>query len=255
MKRGLYFLVMLCCVSCADKPHPENEPEVLTEQEAPAMSVPTMMGAPIPFPQIEDNLAHDTLLIQITFDLQDGTFMMVASNTRAEEQLDAGDRNAGLRLYHYRLGKDGSPEMLARSSSALDSWTMFPTFFADPKNEGSYIILANLGERNSWGQKVIRFNDQGYNDLGFLNVAALKAREDDEEGQLRSITIAPHARVGAEGDALLFTFELDELLLYDDLRGGVDRTIQASRVSYRYNEAEGMVLYIDGEARHEEQAS
>lgn len=211
--------------------------------------------APIQFEQIEDNIRHDTLLIQTTFDLNDGTFLMVASHKLSEEKLNEGDREAGLRLYHYRAKPDSTYEIISRSSSANDSWTMFPTFFKDPIKVGSYIILANFGERNSWGQKVIRFNVEGFTDMGYLNIAKIERIGEGEEVELKHRTIAPDTRISSEGSELVFTFDLDELILFDDLRGVLDQPIEARRIQYRWSEEEGLLLYIDGEVRRDEQPS
>ncbi len=251
----IHGLILISLVACADKPHTENAPEVVIAADTTSLGDTGRAGAPIPFPQVDDNISHDTLLIQTTFELGDGTYIMVASNNKAEEMLDAGDRNAGLRLYHYRLKKDGSAEILATSTSASDSWTIFPTFFEDPINNGSQIILANFGDRNSWGQKGIRFDDRGFHDLGFLNVAAIERVVLDAEVDTKLLNIAPHTRISSEGNDLVFRFLAEEILLYDDLRGGLDQTMAGDRVNYRWNANDGMVLYIDGEARRDQESS
>ena len=245
-------MIAFGAVGCTD----ETDPERTEDRTELTIERPDRdPSLPIAFEQIDDNVKHDTLLIQTTFDLKDGTFLMVASHKLSEEKLNEGDREAGLRLYHYRAKPDSTYEILARSASANDSWTMFPTFFADPIEEGSYIILANFGERNSWGQKVIRFGDQGFTDLGYLNLAKIERQGEGEEMELKHRNIAPETRVTREGDQLVFSFALNELILFDDLRGVLDQPIEAGRVQYRWSEAEGMVLYIDGEARREEQPS
>ena len=253
MKNWIVPIVTLIgVVGCGEKTDPQDRsevPEVKVERPL------TEGGSPTAFEQLDDNIKHDTLLIQTTFDLEDGTYLMIASHKLSEEKLNEGDREAGLRLYHYRTMPDSTYEIIARSSSANDSWTMFPTFFPDPIEEGSMIILANFGERNSWGQKVIRFNAEGFRDLGYLNVAKIERQGEGEEMELKHRNIAPDTRITREADQLVISFELDELILFDDLRGVLDRPIEAGRVQYRWSEAEGMVLYIDGTARHEEKPS
>lgn len=239
-------------LGCSEKAERKETPE---GTEPPKLEVPSPASSPITFEQIEDNVKHDTLLIQTTFDLTDGTYLMVASHTLAEERLDEGDRSAGLRLYHYRVLPDSTADIIARSSSARDSWTMFPTFFKDPSEDGSYIVLANFGDRSSWGQKVIRFNAQGFADLGFLNVAAIERTRDGDEEVMKLLNIAPHTRISSEGNELVFTFEVEDLLLYDDLRGVLQQPIDADRIAYRWSEAEGMRLFIDQQIRVDEQPS
>ena len=253
MKSWIVPIVTLIGVAgCGEKADPQDRSEI------PEVKVELPIrdgGSPIGFEQLDDNVKHDTLLIQTTFDLEDGTYLMIASHKLSEEKLNEGDREAGLRLYHYRAKPDSTYEIISRSSSANDSWTMFPTFFTDPIEQGSMIILANYGERNSWGQKVIRFSDQGFTDLGYLNVAKIERQGEGEEMELKHRTIAPHTRISNEGNTLVFTFDLDEVILFDDLRGVLDQPIDAGRVQYRWSEAEGMVLYVDGEARRKQQPS
>jgi hypothetical protein len=247
--RSLWIVALLLIASCDPQ---ERKEERTSIEPAPAPSTAVTDGDAIQFPQIDDNITNDTLLIQTTFDLGDGTFLMVASHSQTEERLDAGDRNAGLRLYHYKLDS-GSPVILATSSSAHDSWTMFPTFFKDPRGKG-YILLCNFGERDSWGQKVIRFDQGGFTDMGFINAAMIERNEDEDDGMtLRSI--APSTKVTWHTDEIRFTFEGDELLLFDDLRGNIDLPIEAKRVSYRWDQRAGMRLFIDGEERREDEPS
>jgi hypothetical protein len=242
--------LILLIAACAEKPHPEAEPEVVV---APAPVAPGV--GPLAFPPVDDNISHDTLLIQTTFDLRDGTYIMVASHMQVEERLDAGDRDAGVRLYHYRLNEHGAPDILAVSSSAGDSWTMFPTFFNDPVRSDAMIILANLGERSSWGQKVIRFDANGFQDLGFLDLAAIERVVHEDEVDTKLLKIAPHTRVTAEENDLIFKFTSDEVHLYDDQRGTLDQAIAGDRITYRWKAADGMVLHVDGEARPKQEPS
>ena len=61
--------------ACSDSAPPSNTPLVKAEKP----------GGVVDFQVIDDNVQHDTLLIQVTFDLGDGKSLMVASNV--EEQL------------------------------------------------------------------------------------------------------------------------------------------------------------------------
>src|SRR5436190_11157997 len=92
------------------------------ENTLPSPTATPIGFAPLALKEVDDNLHHDTLLIQVTFDLGDGSFVMVASNM--EETFE------GVRLYRYRFEKDSALKMIAVSSPAYDSWTMLPTFFA-----------------------------------------------------------------------------------------------------------------------------
>lgn len=194
--------------------------------------------APIELPQLEDNVRHDTLLIQTTFAMGDGTFLMVASHM--------DDTFEGLRLYHYRTLPDSNAEVLHVSPPGYDSWTMFPTFFHDPRDGQGWIILANLGEKGSWGQKVFHLDDHGFEDLGFLDVAFAETIDGGE----RLGNVARRTRIEAEGDALVFRFDARLLHLYDDLRGGLDTALPGMDVSYRWSPESGMVLWVKGAAHH-----
>ena len=256
MKLPVAFLPLpILLLACGEKPRSAPEIDAINETVPVPIEDPDRTFGPLSFEQVDDNIAHDTLFIQTTFKLPDSSFVMVAMNKAEDPTEDQMERVAGLRLVHYRIDRKGEPEMLAYSSPAYDSWTMFPTFFPDPINEGAYIILANFGERNSWGQRVIRFGDQGFTDLGYLDIAAIEHNGEGDEAEVKLRNIGPHTRIGAIENEIIISFELDEMLLYDDLRGGLEQPIKAGRVQYRWSEAEGMLLYIDGEARREEQPS
>jgi len=211
-----------------------------------------MAGAvfsPLRIVPIDDNVRNDTLLVQTTFDLGDGTFVMTASHVEAD------DRNGGLRLYRYRPLPDSNAAILHASAPAYDSWTMLPTFFRDPRDSAAWIVLANFGERQSWGQKVFRLDAKGFTDLGFLNVA-LPKHFAEEDGGPKLVGIGPGTRVEGDGEGLLFRFAVDKLHLFDDLSAredgsGLDLVLPGGRITYRWNAAEGMVLHIDGSPRKE----
>lgn len=213
-----------------------------TTEKEDAVAVPTAMGlAPIAYKQVEDNLQHDTLLIQTTFDLGDGTFVMVASHVQ--------DTFEGLRLYRYRPGINGAPEMLAISNPGYDSWTMLPTFFGDdPKATNDLWVLANFGERESWGQKVMRLG-KGFTDIGFLDLAYPERMTEDGVPRLKRNNIAPYMRMHAAGDSTVFTFDCDSVFVYDDLNGSYDIVLPAASVWCIHREGQGLSLWINGEER------
>jgi hypothetical protein len=249
--RSLWIFLFLLIAGCDPQ---ETKEERTSVDPVPAPTTTATDGAAIQFPQIDDNITNDTLLIQTTFDLGDGTFLMVASHSQTEERLDAGDRNAGLRLYHYKL-EEGTPVILATSTPALDSWTMFPTFFKDPLQPEGYIILANFGARDSWGQKVIRFNKDGLEDLGFLKIALVERVKEEAEEQVRQRNIAPHTVILPEANGWSINFSAAEVMLFDDLRGGTDVIMPGSAVSYHWEPTKGITLIVNGEERLEEKAS
>ncbi len=228
--KHITLVAALLLVGCSEGVPKEEgsstEPVATTDAEA---------FAPITFPQVDDNLKHDTLLIQVTFDMGDGSFLIVASHY--EETFD------GLRLYHYRPKADSSAEMLHVSAPAYDSWTMFPTFFRDPHNDKAFILLTNLGERESWGQKVFRLDHAGFHPLGFLDVAAIDPQ--GEAGTDRLISAAKSARVEPEGNGLLFRFNAESVRLFDDQQGLLNVDLKGDAVMYRWSPEEGMVLWVN----------
>lgn len=202
-----------------------------------AVDLPHGTLAHVPFPLIDDNIRHDTLLIQVAFDLGDGTFVMVGSNVE--------DSFEGLRLYRYSLLPDSNAQVLAVSAPAYDSWTMLPTFFRPKARGGSFIVLANFGERQSWGQKVMLLDSTGFKDLGFIDAAWPERMSESDSSWIRLGSIAPFTTIASSEEGLVFSFTCDSLHLFDDLRGGVDVMLPAARVRYRLNE-DGFALGVDG---------
>ncbi|QQR85718.1 MAG: hypothetical protein IPJ76_14075 [Flavobacteriales bacterium] len=185
------------------------------------------------FPQVADNIKHDTLAVQITFDLLDGTHLMVAAN--AEETFE------GLALYRYRARPDSSSEVLARSSPAYDSWTMFPTFFRAPDKSWPLVVFANFGEKQSWGQKLMLLDSNGFSDTGFLEVALPVRVNEQDSAYLKRESIAPFLRLF--GDSL--EFACDSLYIYDDGAGGRDRIVAARAARYVLGNGQP-ILYLEG---------
>ncbi len=192
----------------------------------------------INFPQIADNIRHDTLAIQTTFDLGDGTFVMVAAN--AEETFE------GLRLYRYELQPDSNAKIITASAPAYDSWTMFPTFFGKPGDSTSYIVLANFGEKQSWGQKMMLLDKSGFSDMGFLEAARPVRVVEPDTAYLKRESIAPSVR-WTHADLRAFEFAGDSVYLYDDGKGGQDYVIAADRLKCQQN-GNAIQLWIDGAA-------
>ncbi len=192
----------------------------------------------IHFPQVADNIQHDTLAIQTTFDLGDGTFVMVAAN--AEETFE------GLRLYRYELLPDSNARIIAASAPAYDSWTMFPTFFGKPGDSTSYVVLANFGEKQSWGQKMMLLDKSGFSDMGFLEAARPVRVAESDTAYLKRESIAPFVR-WTQAASRAFEFAGDSVYLYDDGKGGQDYVIAADRLKCQQN-GNAIQLWIDGAA-------
>ena len=198
--------------------------------------------SPYEFAQVEDNLQHDTLLIQTTFDLGDSTYIMVASNV--SETFD------GLRLYRYRFGADSTVQMMAISSPAYDSWTMLPTFFPidTARPTDAMWVLANFGEKESWGQKLL-WLDEDFTDMGFMEVALPERVMEDDQLTLKRRSIAQHMRFSERGDTTVFQFACDSVFLYDDQAGHMDQVLPGRAVHFTFHREEGLSLWVGGTKR------
>ncbi len=220
-------------------------------QQTAEESQPSVAESPVPgsrafrYRAVEDNVRHDTLLIQTTFDLGDGSFVMVASHR--DEKFE------GLRLYRYRPKADSSAEMIAISSPAYDSWTMLPSFFGSDSTRTSDLrVLANFGERESWGQKLLKLDGAGFHDLGFIDAALPERTVEDGVHVLKRRNIAERARVEIAGDSTWIRFACDSVFLYDDQRGSYDLVLPAAKLKY-LSAPEGLSLWINEEKREVKQ--
>lgn len=192
---------------------------------------------PLALAHLDDNVRHDTLLIQTTFGLDDGTYVMVASNVEETRE--------GLRLVHYRPRPDSSAEVIAISKPGYDSRTMLPIFHRGPDPAAGLLVLANMGERDSWGQEVFLLKDNRFQELGFLDLAVPSWEQGDEGPVRRLVSIAPNTVVQGPVDDLSISFRTDSVLLYDDQRGHHELTLPAHRVRYSIRDGRA-VLLIDG---------
>ncbi len=229
-------ILLAMLASCAPKGETDPAPEATsTVRDVPGT-------APYPFRQFDQNLAHDTLLVQTTFDLGDSTYIMVASNV--EETFE------GLRLYRYRFRPDSTAELMAVSSPAYDSWTMLPTFFPldTVYPDDANWVLANFGEKESWGQKLMLL-DWEFTDMGFMDVALPERVVEDDTLRLKRRNVAPYMRYSTPGDTAVWMFACDSVYLYDDQQGTLDQVLQASRLRYTFHPNEGLALWVDGKKR------
>lgn len=195
---------------------------------------------------VDDNIRHDTLLIQTTFDMGDSSYVMVASHVEP--------RFEGVRLYRYMVLPDSNARILSYSNGAYDSWTMLPTFFPIPDPPGTYLVLANFGERESWGQKLI-YMDSTFTDLGFIDLAFPERITEGDTAFMKRTNIAPYGRLALHNDTAVFTFECDSLFLYDDMAGHNDLILPAHTIRYTYHPDTGLELWRDGQRRAVKQPS
>ncbi len=235
MKSWSGFVLILCIVTSCTNEVPKG-----ANTSTAVRSDLNGFSGPLEYAVVPDNVVHDTLLVQVTIDLQDGTNIMVASNM--EEKFE------GLRLYHYRALPDSSAEVISVSVPAYDSWSMLPTFFGPGKGMNGTWMAANFGERESWGQKLF-WCENGFQDLGFIDVAFPEHIVEQDTTYLKRTTIAPHMRFGQSNDTALFVFDCDSVYIYDDLKDRTDYVVPSTSVRYTYHPNTGLVLWINGEPR------
>lgn len=213
------------------------EPAANTTIPAPDSTAALPAWKVLDLPIMADNVRHDTLLVHTTYDLGDGLFLMAAQNNDYNKE--------GIRLYLYRPKADSSAEILACSKPGYDSETMLPTFFASGNKAEGLVIIANMGERQSWGQEAFWLKDNAIKSLGFLDVAVRDWKTVDDSTYQYRASIAPRTEVrGAEG-TFEFRFTGDSLQLYDDLQGHMEVMLPASAVRYRSGEGKA-TLIING---------
>ncbi len=236
MRTSIGSIATVLLVGCGG----QENPPTTTPRNRPDAVRSALGFEPLAFKIVDDNLRHDTLLTQVTLDMSDGSFVMVASNV--EETFE------GLRLYHYRFAVDSAVNMLAVSNPGYDSWTMLPTFFPTDTSSGDMWIIANMGERESWGQKLIRFGS-GFADMGFLDVALPERVMEDDTLRLKRRNIGPSMRVSEHNDTAYFRFACDSVFLYDDQAGAYDVVRDAQSVFFTFQRSEGLALWVNGQKR------
>lgn len=233
MIRVLAPTLLLLITGCGQSPAP-------TAIDASTGTVDTTAPLPVwtrlDLPILADNVRNDTLLVHTTYDLGEGVFLMAAQNNNYNKE--------GIRLYLYRPKADSSAEIIAWSKPGYDSETMLPTFFMSGDKADGLVIIANMGERQSWGQEAFWVKDNTIKSLGFLDVAVRDWKTvDDSTYQFRT-SIAPRTQVNGAKGVFIFTFSGDSLQLYDDLQGHSEVMLPASAVRYRYDN--DWVLWLNG---------
>ncbi|MBS1582969.1 MAG: hypothetical protein JST66_12280 [Bacteroidetes bacterium] len=237
MDRLLFPLLCIALAACAPS-SPSSEASATAV--LPPLGADAKVYAHVDLPNQDDNVKHDTLLIYTTHALGNGTFVMAARNM--------DDTREGLRLFLYRPRPDSTADVIAASSPAYDSYTMLPTFFTTGDTADGTIILANLGEKQSWGQKVFWLKDGRFTDLGFIDAAERERRTEDDSTFNWYANIAPRVDVRGAGGRFDLTFHGDSVMVYDDLQGGSEVLLPASRIAYRYDGTR-LLLVIDGRPR------
>lgn len=233
MIRVLVPSVLFVIIGCGHGPDPSTDASS-TATVRPTAPLPAWTRLDLPI--LADNVRHDTLLVHTTYDVGDGLFLMAAQNNNYNKE--------GIRLYLYRPKADSSAEVIAWSKPGYDSETMLPTFFTSGNKADGLVIVANMGERQSWGQEAFWVKDNRIKSLGFIDVAVRDWKTlDDSTYQFRT-SIAPRTLVSGANGVFDVTFSGDSLQLYDDLQGHSEVMLPASAVRYRYEN--GWTLWLNG---------
>ncbi|MBK9289503.1 MAG: hypothetical protein IPN38_17965, partial [Flavobacteriales bacterium] len=140
---------------------------------------------------------------------------------------------------------DSSAEILACSKPGYDSETMLPTFFTNGNKADGLVIIANMGERQSWGQEVFRLKDNATEELGprcrrarggrRWTTAPTSSARASHRGPKCAEATAPSCSASTG----------DSLQLYDDQQGQMEVMLPAIAVRYRAGEGKA-TLIING---------
>lgn len=178
---------------------------------------------------IEDHFELDSILIHNTYELSEGQFMMVSRST--EESFE------GLQMHLYTL-KDSLPIISASSTPAYDSWIYLPTFFISPDQQDT-LLMAEIGERESWGARLLRIEDGAFVDLGFIDIAIRGSKFDEEleTDVLFLKSVAPNTTIRSQSEILFVSFGPESVHIYDDQKGNADTLYPADQVKYEFSDS------------------
>lgn len=238
---GLFFLTFIVLVSCGGNPSEEIQSAVDTEYvEDDSVFVPEIETAAVPkklklrsgfeqvnLKEIELEPIDNKFWYHIVFQLDEHYSLAVAQPSE--------DNFEGVRLQLIKQKKNGQHKVVNESSPGYDSAMLYPTFFKS--DEGEYIILANMGVQDSWGNKVFSLIKNQIDDLGYIDMATTKRREfPDENGNMSSAAnIAEVTKITNVSGELRFDFEGDKLLLFKDDSGNHDIKFQSGDYYYTYD--------------------
>lgn len=115
-------------------------------------------------------------------------------------------------------------EVLYTSSGQLDSWRYKPTLYKSKDSE-RIIIISEIGDEESWGVYIQEYNNEKYQEIGFLDIVAL-----NEYGE--SLNVTPYIVVKEISDEILeFSFD-EKIKIYESES---ESEISGEKLSYRYH--------------------
>jgi len=223
--RLVFLFVIFGFFACGEDP---NSEELLAEEEQIAEIIEDAYER-IALMPIEDHFELDSILIHNTYELSEGHFMMVSRST--EESFE------GLRMHLYTL-KGSLPIISASSTPAYDSWIYIPTFFISP-DEQDTLLMAEIGERESWGARLLRIENGAFVDLGFIDIA-LRGSKFDEDLEMDVMvlkSVAPNTNIRSQGELLIVSFGPEPVHVYDDQMGNADTLYPADKVQYEFSDS------------------
>ena len=168
-----------------------------------------------------------SFVYQVVFQIETNLFLAVAQPTKLDRE--------GVRLQLIEKKGDNKFKLLGSSSPAYDSPMLFPNFF---KNDlGQIIIMANMGEEESWGAKVYYIGGKKIKDIGFVDIANVERRQfPKEDGSMESYRpIVPSTKITSNNSGLTFSFEGKKMVLYDDLNGNLEVIFSKGEYEYLYD--------------------
>lgn len=177
------------------------------------------------YEELDLDPGNDSLWYHLVIDIPGDLHLAVAQPT-------SDDNRRGVRFQLLKEGQDSTFHCETESSPGFDSAKLYPSFFSN--DMGQHIILADTGERDSWGQKVYLLVENKFYDLGFIDVGSVNYDEDQEtlEQSLSPQSIAKNVTISSDANGYRFTFDLEEFVLYDDQKGNLNQIVPSSQWSY-----------------------
>jgi|GEM_PF-6889520 len=231
MFRLLLIVSVIFTISCGSSSEANSSSEAsktLNEEALVKKNLPVFDSnfERIDFPEVDVDPGNDSLWYHLVLDIPGDKWLAVAQPTNENNR-------RGIRMQLMSMNVDSTFSVHTESSPGYDSAKLFPTFFKDA--QGRLIILADTGERQSWGQKVYLLNNERFEDLGFLDVGTVAYTEEDGQQILAPTTIAERVTIEQTKKGLEFRFSGKDLVLFDDGKGNLDTIIDASSICYRLN--------------------
>jgi len=183
---------------------------------------------PVSYTELELDPGNDSLWYHLVLDIPGDLDFAIAQPTEETNRF-------GIRFQLLDNKADGTFECKGESSPAYDSAKLFPTFF---KNQaGQHIILADTGEKVSWGQKVYLLDNGTFYDLGFIDMGTVDYATNLESDslELSPQSIAPRLKIEDSKKGLEFRVDGETMVLYDNGKGKLNQVVSCNKWHYLLN--------------------